>query len=132
MLCRWDQLKKPLGDKATFKIETKKSAKSKKALNFEKLGSHTSEFNNPQVISVCENKIHVAIGYGLANVIVLEGNIGYEEFGRDIFLTGSNNQFRNYEFWISDDLFNQLNCFWQKKRNDETRLKNYLGSYIWS
>ena len=70
----------------------------KKALSFEKLGSHTSEFNNPQVISVCENKIHVAIGYGLANVIVLEGNIGYEEFGRDIFLTGSNNQFRNYEF----------------------------------
>ena len=37
------------------------------------MGSHTSEFNNPQVISVCENKIHVAIGYGLANVIVLEG-----------------------------------------------------------
>ena len=44
-------------------------------MNFEKLGSHTSEFNNPQVISVCENKIHVAIGYGLANVIVLEGMV---------------------------------------------------------
>ena len=39
------------------------------------MGSHTSEFNNPQVISVCENKIHVAIGYGLANVIVLEGTV---------------------------------------------------------
>ena len=39
------------------------------------MGSHTSEFNKSQVISVCENKIHVAIGYGLANVIVLEGMV---------------------------------------------------------
>ena len=69
------KIENALRDEATFKIETKKSAKSKKALNFEKLGSHTSEFNNPQVISVCENKIHVAIGYGLANVIVLEGMV---------------------------------------------------------
>ena len=62
-----------LFERITFEVKTKKSARSKKALNFEKLGSHTAEFNNPQVISVCENKIHVAIGYGLANVIVLEG-----------------------------------------------------------
>ena len=62
-----------LSERITFEVKTKKSARSKKALNFEKLESHTAEFNNPQVISVCENKIHVAIGYGLANVIVLEG-----------------------------------------------------------
>ena len=48
--------------KSEGKTGTKKSNRSKKALNFEKLGSHTSEFNNPRVISICENKIHVAIG----------------------------------------------------------------------
>ena len=34
-----------------------KNKRAKKAMNFEKLGSHTNEFNNPQVISLCDNKV---------------------------------------------------------------------------
>ena len=49
---------------------------AKKALNFEKLEKHTAEFRNPQVISTVDGKVHVAIGYGLANAIVIEGEEG--------------------------------------------------------
>lgn len=48
----------------------------KKDMNFEKLEKHTNEFNNPQVLSVCNDKIHIAIGFGLANAIVIEGDDG--------------------------------------------------------
>ena len=34
-----------------------RSKRAKKAMNFEKLGGHTNEFNNPQVISICNNKV---------------------------------------------------------------------------
>ena len=45
----------------------------KKKFAFEKLEKHTPEFQNPEVITVCKDQIHVAIGYGLANAIVIEG-----------------------------------------------------------
>ena len=34
-----------------------KNKRAKKAMSFEKLGSHTNEFKKPQVISVCDNKV---------------------------------------------------------------------------
>ena len=45
----------------------------KKPFAFEKLEKHTPEFQNPEVITVCNGQIHVAIGFGLANAIVIEG-----------------------------------------------------------
>ena len=51
----------------------KLSPKKDKKYAFEKLEKHTPEFQNPQVITVCNGQIHVAIGYGLANAIVIEG-----------------------------------------------------------
>ena len=44
--------------------------------NYQKLERHTQEFNEPKIISVCHDKIHVAIGYGLANAILIEGDRG--------------------------------------------------------
>ena len=44
--------------------------------NYQRLEKHTQEFNEPKIISVCNKKIHVAIGYGLANAILLEGESG--------------------------------------------------------
>ena len=44
--------------------------------NYQKLEKHTQEFNEPKIISVCDGKIHVAIGYGLANAILIEGDTG--------------------------------------------------------
>ena len=47
------------------KSSTKKPLKPSKAnkdLSFEKLGEHTSEFNNPEMLTLLNGKIHVAIG----------------------------------------------------------------------
>ena len=48
--------------------------------NYQKLERHTQEFNEPKIISVCHDKIHVAIGYGLANAILIEGDTGILNF----------------------------------------------------
>ena len=48
--------------------------------NYQKLEKHTQEFNEPKIISVCHDKIHVAIGYGLANAILIEGDTGILNF----------------------------------------------------
>ena len=58
------------------KKEGQSSKKPAKILNFEKLEKHTDEFKHPQILTVCDGKVHVAIGYGLANVIVIEGENG--------------------------------------------------------
>ena len=50
--------------------------------NYQKLEKHTQEFNEPKIISVCDDKIHVAIGYGLANAILIEGDTGILHFGK--------------------------------------------------
>ena len=57
--------------------ETDKRKKLDKSMNFEKLEKHTTEFQKPEIISICDNKIHVAIGFGLANVILIEGQYFY-------------------------------------------------------
>ena len=46
------------------------------SLNYQKLEKHTQEFNEPKIISVCNGRVHVAIGYGLANAILIEGDSG--------------------------------------------------------
>ena len=46
------------------------------SLNYQKLEKHTQEFNEPKIISVCSGRVHVAIGYGLANAILIEGDSG--------------------------------------------------------
>jgi hypothetical protein len=48
--------------------------KANKKLAFEKLEKHTGEFNKAEIITVSEN-IHVAIGFGLANTIMIEGRV---------------------------------------------------------
>ena len=53
-----------------------KPNKRNKTENFVKLQKHTEEFNKPEIISICDNSVHVAIGYGLANAIILEGDDG--------------------------------------------------------
>ena len=50
--------------------------------NYQKLEKHTQEFNEPKIISVCDDKIHVAIGYGLANAILIEGDTGILNYGQ--------------------------------------------------
>ena len=54
--------------------------------NYQKLERHTQEFNEPKIISVCHDKIHVAIGYGLANAILIEGDTGILIFLHNLHL----------------------------------------------
>jgi len=55
--------------------KAKDIAFKKSILSNEALQKHHSMFETPQIISVTEN-IHVAIGYGLANSILIEGEEG--------------------------------------------------------
>ena len=50
-----------------------KPSKINKDLSFEKLSEHTGVFDKPEVLTLLKGKIHVAIGYGLANCILIEG-----------------------------------------------------------
>ena len=58
-------------EKALEKISSKKKASSP-AEGHEKLASHTGEFNKKEILTV-QGNVHVAIGYGLANCILIEG-----------------------------------------------------------
>ena len=58
-------------EKALKKISSKKKASSP-AEGHEKLASHTGEFNKKEILTV-QGNVHVAIGYGLANCILIEG-----------------------------------------------------------
>ena len=49
-------------------------SKTNKDLSFEKLTEHTGELSpEPEILTLLKGKIHVAIGYGLANCILIEG-----------------------------------------------------------
>lgn len=48
-------------------------AKANKKDGYKKLGEHTGEFVKPEIITLLNGKIHVALGYGLANAILIEG-----------------------------------------------------------
>ena len=55
------------------KSNVKLPSKINKNLSFEKLTEHTGVFDKPEVLTLLNGKIHVAIGYGLANCILIEG-----------------------------------------------------------
>ena len=42
----------------------------------QKLAGHTFEFNKKEILTV-KDRIHVAIGFGLANCILIEGNLEF-------------------------------------------------------
>lgn len=56
------EAKKPLTSSANNKKDGHK-----------KLRQHTDEFVKPEIITLLNGKIHVALGYGLANAILIEG-----------------------------------------------------------
>ena len=51
----------------------KPPSKINKELSFEKLTQHTRVHDKPEVLTLFDGKIHLAIGYGLANCILIEG-----------------------------------------------------------
>lgn len=58
-------------EKALKKITSKKKS-STPSEGHEKLAGHTGQFNKKEIVTVRGN-IHCAIGYGLANCILIEG-----------------------------------------------------------
>ena len=64
------------GGKSGSKMASFKAVAESKRMNFKRLEAHTDEFRKAKIISVVDNRIHVAIGFGLANCILIEGEKG--------------------------------------------------------